>query len=219
MSNTDSEKEIGGWGTYSAEARADAKESLKAWRDKAGLFQKGNDIGFKVGNNYSKVYTEEEKEDIVAAVAQRISEANVSTIVAIEQLLSEGNIPGKKPGCIKHIIYRWGLKNPVYREMLKEARRERAYCIAENIQDLDKQAIEVELKNIDPKIANAFATLHKTRTGNMQWVAERLCPEDFSQKMQVSGKIEHTMVTVNIIAPSEKSTKIHNISDEACLVK
>lgn len=176
------------------------KDSMDVWR-------KGPTMGrFKKGHQLAARYTDEERLVIISLVAQKIIEDNVSMLEAVNRLLKEGKIPGNSdnPDTTNFVIRRWCSKNPEYKEIIREARRERMYTVAESIQELDIQAITTELKAIDPKIANAFASLHKTRTSNMQWLVERLCSEEFSQKMQVAGKIEHLVVSMQIVVPSKE---------------
>lgn len=192
-------------GTCTSLQKKEAKESIKNWRKKRkrGAWLKD----FSKGNKISTLYTEEEQVEIVELVAQKIMMDSLSLLDAIDELIKSGEIPGKRKESVKWLICRWGYKNPELKEILKTARAERAYALVEEVQALDIEAITNGLKTIDPKIANAFATLHKTRTANLQWLAERISPDDFSPKMQIAGKIEHTLVSMQIIIPAEKLLK------------
>ena len=182
--------------------KKEAKESIAVWREKrkrgAWLkdFPKGHEIG--------KLYTEEEQLEIVETIAQKVVMSSLSLLDAIDELIKSGEIPGNKKGSVYWLITRWGYKNPELKRILREARAERAYALVEEVQALDIEAITTGLTTIDPKIANAYATLHKNRTANLQWLAERISPEDFSPKMQIAGEIKHTLVSMQIIIPAEK---------------
>lgn len=156
------------------------------------------------GNTLAEIYTEEDRLRIVSTIAQKMIEENISMSKAIGLLIESKDIPGVTAESMRVTIFRWGLKNPELKEMLKEARRECANSLVESIQELDQQAITKDLNSVDPKIANAFATLHKTRTANIQWLAERIVPNEYSQKMQIAGKVEHVLVSMNIIVPMNK---------------
>lgn len=192
-----------------------AKESIVVWRKKRkrGAWLKD----FPKGHKFATLYTEEEQKEIVELIAQKIVMESLSLLDAIDELIKSGEIPGNRKESVKWLICRWGYKNPELKEILKSARSERAYALVEQIQELDIDAITTyllgknkdgspvkEIDKIDPKIANAFATLHKNRTANLQWLAERISPDDFSPKMQIAGKIEHTLVSMQIILPVEK---------------
>ena len=198
------EKKVGGWGGDTSLQRVEAKEKIEVWRKhKRGDWLKDFERGHKLG----ELYTDEEKEVIVGIIAQKIIEESLSMMEAINSLLLSGDIPGNSAKSVVTLLTRWGNKNPELKEMLRAARKERAYALAEEIQRLDIEALntltkEREKGGIDPKVANAYATLHKTRTSNIQWIAERVYPDEFSPKMQVTGEIKHTMVSLQIITPN-----------------
>ena len=199
------EKKVGGWGEDTSLQKAEVKEKVEVWRKhKRGAWLKD----FEKGHKFGGIYTDEEKELIVQIIGRKIIEESLSLTDAINSLLLSGDIPGNSATSMVTLLLRWGNKNPELKEMLRAARKERAYALAEEIQRLDIEALntltkEREKGGIDPKVANAYATLHKTRTTNIQWIAERVYPDEFSPKMQVTGEIKHTMVSLQIITPSK----------------
>lgn len=180
----------------------EGKKTIEVWREKRkrGAWLKD----FPKGHKIAQLYTEEEQMVIVETIAQKIVLDNLSLLDAIDALIKSGEIPGIRKDSVRCLISRWGYKNPEIKQILKAARAERAYALVEQIQELDIDAITNQLKTLDPKIVNAFATLHKTRTANLQWLAERIAPDDFSPKMQIAGEIKHTLVSMQIIIPVEK---------------
>lgn len=100
-------------------------------------------------------------------------------------------------------MYRILAKNPDLSEMVTRARAFGQIARIEEIEQLDELAKQ-ELLNpsiVDPKVANAYVSLHKCRTGNMQWQAERFNPQQFSPKYQVNSNITPTIVNISIIKP------------------
>ncbi|MCR4293644.1 MAG: hypothetical protein NUV76_12295 [Candidatus Kuenenia sp.] len=196
------EKKDSNWSTNTLAQKEEVKKTIEAWRKKRkrGAWLKD----FPKGHKYSSLYTEEEQMAIIETIAQKIMTDSLSLLDAIDALIKTGEIPGNKKESVYWLTLQWGYRNPELKRILKEARAERAYALVEEVQALDIEAITNGIKTIDPKIANAYATLHKTRTANLQWLAERISPENFSPKMQISGEIKHTMVSMKIIIPAEK---------------
>lgn len=201
-----SKKKTNCWGGNNQAQKDEVVAAVEKWREKKKrhVFPLGNQ--YAAGQKNTELYKDEEKLEIVRLVAQTMIIDNLSTIDAIDKLIQDNIVPWEKKGSAKWVINYWCGKNPELKEILRAAREERAYSMVEEIEALDIEIAE-KIKKVNPKIANAVATLHKTRSTNRQWLAERIYPKEFSPKLQVAGEIKHTMVSLQIIAPAGELVK------------
>ncbi len=109
----------------------------------------------------------------------------------------------KKVGIAKAQIYRWSYKHPEFRAQLLQAREARADLHMAGIDDLVTECMD-KLDSVDPKKANAYATLLKTKIQVRQAVAG-MYNAKYSPRTQLSGP-GGGAVEIKLWAGSNKAT-------------
>lgn len=167
-------------------------ENKTPQRDSRGRFVDGHCV---------RAYSAEEKNYIVEMLCDKLTEG-IALYKAIAILIHQKEIPATFSF---DTFYRWIKGSLSISDDVSQARTEGYLKRLEEIYELDRLAIQEVLNPsiVAPKIANAYANLHKTKINNLKWLAERFHPQQFSQRLQVHSRVGHPVVEINIIIPSK----------------
>ena len=162
-------------------------ENKTPQRDSRGRFVDGHCV---------RAYSAEEKNYIVEMLCDKLMEG-VALYKAIAILIHQKEIPATFS---LDTFHRWIRGCPSISDDVSQAREEGYMKRLEEICELDRLAIQEVLNPsiVAPQIANAYATLHKTKTSTLKWAADRFHP-----RLQVHSRVGWPVVELMIITPSK----------------
>lgn len=145
-------------------------------RDENGKFVAGH---ADLGGRFQNTYTPEIGSRICA---EMIDGKSLKSICSMEGMPS------------RHTVWEWRRSNQDFREMYESAARERAHAYVEEIMDIADDGSNDWMERNDPKnpgweFNGEHVQRSKVRLEARKWVACKLLPKLYGEKVEISGEI------------------------------
>lgn len=110
-------------------------------------------------------------------------------------------------------LFRWAAADPAFRAALDEAKTALAHRLASDSVDLLDQGTADDVA--DPKRASAHVSLLQGRSRSRQWLAARLLPDVYGEKIEHRGQITQAVIMLPPLEPLPGATVMARISPES----
>lgn len=116
-------------------------------------------------------------------------------------------------GFTMKMFYRWFVKHDDFRQKYTEALKSRT--VSDEISLLnDCEYAERDVKESDPKIANALANIHRLKIDTKKWLMSKRFPKKYGDKMDVTSDGEKLPLITFTFASPEQATKIDKVAND-----
>lgn len=96
-------------------------------------------------------------------------------------------------------VYRWIAANEDFRKIYAQAREEQAETLADEITDLaDEQPVQVVDDKGTARVDNGWVTWQKNRVDARKWVAAKLKPRKYGDKLDLTSEGKAVGLAINI---------------------
>lgn len=118
------------------------------------------------------IFTQELADEICAELAEGKS---IRTVCA----------PEGKPSI--QTFFRWLREKESFREQYARAKEEASDALVEEMLDISDDSLPNALENITEKGANAVVQAHKLKVDTRKWIASKLKPKKYGEKLDVTS--------------------------------
>lgn len=145
------------------------------------------------------VYTDEIANDICV----KISEGN-----SLTSICKDPNMPSLPT------VYEWLRANESFAKLYARACDDRTEGEIEEIKELELECLREVKECEDPKIANAIVQAYKLRIESRKWVASKMKPKKFGDKLDITSNNETISRTIDIQPVALNSLPIGNVDKQ-----